>query len=103
MDNILKVVVERTRHGVLKWEEGAGRKYKHKVNILVYFPELLCAKCDSRFCWLEATAPGQMYLHGRMGHCLHGCSEPAGNKLNYLSEMELSFAFCMTGVFSGGK
>ncbi|XP_017669512.1 PREDICTED: solute carrier family 2, facilitated glucose transporter member 11 isoform X3 [Lepidothrix coronata] len=32
---------------------------------------------DYRLCWSEAAAAGGLHLHGRMGHCLHGRSEPA--------------------------
>lgn len=83
-DNFLKVIVEWIGHGVLKGKEERGRECKHRLNILLYFTVLLCAEHDYRLCWSEATAAGGIYLHGRMGHCLHGRSEPAGNKLYWI-------------------
>lgn len=81
---MLEVIVEQTGHGVLKGKEERGRKYNHRLNILLYFPVLLCAEHDYRLCWPEAAAAGGIHLHGRMGHCLHGRSEPAGNKLHFI-------------------
>jgi len=84
-------------------EERAGGKYKHKLNLCLYFTVLLCAQHVHRLRWLEGTAPKGIYLHDRMGRCLHCRSEPAGNKLSYLSRMELGLTFYRAGMFSGGK
>lgn len=54
------------------------------LNVLLYFTVLRCAELDYRLCWSEATAAGGLYLHGRMGRCLHGRPKPAGDKLHFV-------------------
>ncbi|XP_035196314.1 solute carrier family 2, facilitated glucose transporter member 11-like isoform X4 [Oxyura jamaicensis] len=47
---------------------------------------------DYRLCWSEATAAGGLYLHGRMGHCLHGRPKPTdSDQLDALSQHGLHF------------
>jgi len=65
-------------------QEGAGRNLTRCRTFLLYFAVLLCAEHDYRLRWPEATAAGRIHPHGRMGHCLHGRSEPAGNKLHWI-------------------
>lgn len=63
---------------------GSRQESKQMSNILLYFTVLLCAEHDYRLRWPEATAAGRIHPDGRMGHCLHGRSESAGNGLHWI-------------------